>query len=195
MSENTPETMYESKGKTPNGKPFMSVKRARGYYEYAERGGQDSIFFILYDKKNDKWALINEAKPPLDERQNTKVMMKTAFGGSIDMDNKTPQEICQVEVLEEAGYDVSLDNITFVGKTLVSSQMSQMALGYFVEVTGIEKTHKAEYELDVSETQHLKDPDEFSRNSVFWMTPEELVENSDWKSIFIMTQSAYKNLV
>ena len=44
-----PEKMYESIGKAPNGEPFLSVKKARGYYEYSERPGMDSIAFILYD--------------------------------------------------------------------------------------------------------------------------------------------------
>ena len=186
---NKAEIMYESKGKTLNGKPFMSVKKARFYYEYAERGGQDSIFFILYDKNIRRYALIRESKPPMDERENKKVMMTTAFGGSIDMDEKSPKEICQIEVLEESGYEVPLDRIKYIGKTLVSSQMSQMALGFLVDVTGINKTQKAEYEVGISEGQEAKDPDEFSRNSVIWMTSSELIENSDWKSIFIYTKT------
>jgi hypothetical protein len=188
-TENTSEIMYESNGKTPNGKPFLTVKKARGYYEYSERGGQDSIFFVLYDRDTQKWALINESKPPMDEREGKRVQMTTAFGGSIDMNDYTPQEICQVEVLEEAGYEVPLERIMYVGKTLVSSQMSQIAYGYLVDVTGIEKTHKTEFEHDVTPEQAAKDATEFSRNSVVWMSDNELIENSDWKSIFIFTKS------
>jgi hypothetical protein len=187
-TEYTPEIMYESNGKTPNGKPFLTVKKARNYYEYSERGGQDSIFFVLYDRDTQKWALINESKPPMDEREGKRVHMTTAFGGSIDMDGHTPQEICQIEVLEEAGYVVSLEDIIFVGKTLVSTQMSQIAYGYFVDVTGIKKTHKTEFEVNVSTDQKEKDATEFSENSVIWMTDNELIGNSDWKSIFIFTK-------
>jgi hypothetical protein len=188
-------TLWESEGKTPNGKPFFAVKQARNYYFYGERGGIDSIFFILYDKHDEIWALIEESKPPRDEQENSKVMMTTAFGGSIDMDGKNPKEICQIEVLEESGYNVPMDRITYMGETLVSTQMSQMAKGYFVDVTDISKTQKAEYEIDVSESQNIKDPDEFSRNSVKWLSTSEVIENSDWKSIFIVTKAIFEELV
>lgn len=178
-----PEIMYTSEGKTPDGKPFMAVKRARGYYEYAERGGQDSIAFILADKNARKFALIYESKPPMDERMNTEVRMTTAFGGSVDMDGKTLQEICQIEVQEEAGFVVPLSKIQSVGETLVSSQMSQLCHLFMVDVTDIPKTQQAEYELpDISKDQ------EFAGNDVIWMSYAEVLENSDWKSIFILSK-------
>jgi len=182
---------YQSKGKTPAGDPFMTVKVARKYYEYAERGGQDSIFFILMDKNYDgsgetKYCLINESKPPMDERFNKEVRMTTAFGGSVDMDCSL-EEICQTEVKEESGYEVPMDRIGFVGDTMVSTQMSQLANGYLVNVTGIEKTCKAEYESKPIST--LADPTEFSGNSVVWMSVQEVLNNGDWKSIYIVAKS------
>ena len=187
---------YSSKGKTPDGNPFMRVKQARGYYEYAERGGQDSIAFILFDNKSKKFCLINESKPAMDERNGEETRMTTAFGGSIDSTHPE-QQICQTEVLEETGFEVSLDRVHYVGETLVSSQMSQMCVGYLVDVTGLTKTHEAEYEKEVSKTQSQKDAEEFSGNSVHWFTYSEIMENSDWKSIFISTQAIYqeKNVI
>ena len=190
-TENThqAEVVYESKGCTPAGTPFMSVKRARGYYEYAERGGQDSIFFVLYDKMTDKFALIYESKPPMDERENREVRMCTAFGGSIDMgDDYCNIEICQTEVAEETGYEVAIERITSVGKSLVSTQMSQMAEGFFVDVTGIPKTLEAEYEKAASEAQAEKDANEFSGNDVLWLSKEEVLANGDWKSIYVIAK-------
>ena len=178
---------WESKGKTPDGNSFATIKQARDYYYYYSRGGQDSVFFILHDKKSDMFALINEAKPPLDERTDSKAMMTTAFGGSIDS-TKSLIEIVQEEVKEEAGYIVPLDNIHFVGKTLVSSQMDQIAHGYLVDVTNIPKTEVTEFEKpDATE--------EFSNNSVEWMHPEDILETEDWKSLFIAVHAAYKDLL
>jgi len=188
------EVQYESNGKTPDGNSFLTVKKARGYYEYSERGGKDSIAFILIDKNKEKYCLIDESKPPLDESLRCKVMLTTAFGGSIDMD-KTQKEICQIEVLEEAGYGVPLQNIHFVGKTLVSSQMSQICYLYAIDVTGFEKTHLTEFEKVVSEDQNKKDPSEFSNNSLVWMSLEEVMENNDWKSIFIITKAMYAKII
>ena len=192
---NKAEILFQSDEKNHNGDSFFTVKRAREYYIYGERVGQDSIFFVLLDRNTNKYALISESKPPLDERENTKVMLTTAFGGSIDMKNKTPKEICQIEVLEESGFNVPMDNIHYMNSTLVSTQMSQMALGFLVDVTDIRKTQKAEYEQDVSDTQTIKDPDEFSRNSVKWLTRDEVIQNGDWKSIYIVATAEFRQMV
>ena len=181
---------YSSKGKAPNGEPFLRVKQARGYYEYSERPGYDSIAFILYDNAIKKFALINESKPPMDERFNDSVKMTTAFGGSIDME-KSYKEICKTEVLEESGYDVSLDRIHSIGQTLVSTQMSQLCEGFLVDVTSIKKTHQAEYEMNENEDKN----DEFIGNSVRWFNADELMNNNDWKSIWIFTKSVYTDII
>jgi len=185
---NTVETLWESPGKNHEGKPFFSVKQSRDYYTYGERVGKDSIAFILYDDKIKKFALILESKPPLDTETEL-CKMTTAFGGSIDMgENTTYQEICQTEVKEEAGYIVPLDKIYDCGKTLVSTQMSQMCYTYLVDVTGIQKTEIAEYETK-------DENNEFNGNEVRWMNINEMMDNGDWKSIYIWTQAVYKEII
>jgi hypothetical protein len=192
MAENKPEIMYKSKGKAPNGDAFLTVKKARGYYEYSERPGKDSIAFVLYDDNTKKFALIYEAKPPLDERMDTKVMMTTAFGGSIDMEYSY-KEICQVEVREEAGYDVPLNKIHSIGKTLVSTQMNQLLEGFLVDVTNIDKTLKTEVEMFNEEDS--RGLDKFNYSRIVWMNEQEVISNSDWKSIFIMTMAKHKGII
>jgi len=197
------ETQYSSEGKSPNGEPFLTVKKSRGYYEYSQRPGYDSVTFILYDSNSGSFALINESKPPLDERMNKLVQMTTAFGGSIDM-NKTYKEICQIEVREESGYVVPLNKIYSIGKTLVSSQMSQLCEGFLVDVTNIEKTLEAEHEVErevehevereVEGEKNLK-KSEFSKNSIVWMDISEVMENDDWKSIWILSKSIHLGLI
>lgn len=168
--------VYESKGKSINGEPYITVKRARGYYEYVTRAGTDSIAFILH--KDNKIGLIYESKPPLDERTNSKAMLTTAFGGSIDS-NKELIDICKTEVLEEAGFDVSYDRIKHIGKTMVSTQMDQFCYGFIVDVNNLEAG------LTEADYINSKDPDEYCHNKVIWLTEEELIQNSDWKSIWI----------
>ena len=182
------QVMYKSEGKAPNNDPFLTVKKARGYYEYSERPGYDSIAFILYD--GNRFGLINESKPPMDEREGHEVKMTTAFGGSIDI-NKSYKEICQIEVLEESGYEVPLDRITSVGKTLVSTQMSQMCELFLVDVSQISKTHKAEYEMDPSKDEN----GEFVGNSIVWMSSDEVMENAEWKSVYILAQGVIKGIL
>lgn len=180
--------MYKSEGKAPNNDPFLTVKKARGYYEYSERPGYDSIAFILYD--GNRFGLINESKPPMDEREGYEVKMTTAFGGSIDI-NKSYKEICQMEVLEESGYKVPIERIFSVGKTLVSTQMSQMCELFLVNVSQISKTQRAEYEMDSSKDVN----GEFVGNSVVWMSDDEIMENGEWKSIYILAQSVVKDIL
>ena len=180
------EVMYESKGKTPSGQPFMTVKKARNYYEYAERGGVDSVAFILFDNNKKEFALIDESKPPLDERLQTRAMLTTAFGGSLDKDISLIETVKE-EVKEEAGYEVQEDRIHETGMTLVSSQMSQYCWLYLVDVTDLKKTHQTEAETSKSE--------EFKRNSVIWMSYSDILENQDWKSIFIATRAIYKDII
>jgi hypothetical protein len=182
------EILYKSKGTTLAGDPFLTVKKARDYYEYSERGGRDSIAFVLYDKNTDKFLLINESKPPLDEASGELVKLTTAFGGSLDNPDVSKEDIVQQEVLEEAGYKVHMNNIHFVGETMVSTQMSQMCYLYLVDVTNTEKTHKAEYETEDKNN-------EFNGNSVHWMSTEDVVDNQDWKSIFIMARAIFKDLI
>ena len=190
----TPVIKYSSKGKTPKGDPFMRVKEARKYYQYASRGGIDSIAFILFDNSTKLFQLINESKPPLDERLQMKARLTTAFGGSIDMD-VSPEEICLVEVEEETGYEVTLNRIYPMGETMVSTQMDQMCKLYLVDVTGLKKTKDAEFEKELTKEQASKDATEFIGNSVHWMTYSEVLENQDWKSIFIATRAIFKETI
>ena len=81
---------------------------------------------------------------------------------------------------------VDLESIVNMGTTLVSSQMNQMCTLFLVDVTGLTPT---ETEADVyNAEQEAKDSDEFKHNKVMWLDSEELMDNGDWKSIYIMAQ-------
>ncbi|RLA71316.1 MAG: hypothetical protein DRG30_08625 [Epsilonproteobacteria bacterium] len=177
MNNHKAEVMYKSPECTPNGEPFLTVKKARGYYYYAERGGVDSIFFVLYDASTGKFGLIRESKPPRDEQEMAQVSMTTAFGGSLDDYAKTKKQIVKMEVLEEAGYKVPKNRIHKIGKTLVSSQSSQVAHGYLVSVTDIPR----DYETEGQET--------------VWMYPDQICNHQDWKSMFIILRAKQLGVV
>jgi len=169
MQKEIPEVLWESEGKNPlNGEPFMTIKRADGYYLFSERAGVDSVAFILIDK--DKIGLIQEIKPPLYERGIKR--LATAFGGSLDK-NINPEEIVIEEVKEEAGYSVDEKDITYIGETMVSTQSNQMLKGYVVDVTNAKFVGADEDE------------------KIVWLNENQLFENSDWKSIFIYTKWNY----
>jgi len=172
MESEKPEIIWQSDSKNPlNNEPFMKIKKADGYYLYSERAGIDSVAFILIDNNKDKIGLIQEIKPPLYERGIKR--LATAFGGSLDK-NIEPEKIVIEEVKEEAGYKVDNRNITYIGKTMVSTQSNQMLKGYVVDVTNVDFVGADEDE------------------KIIWLNVDELIENSDWKSIFIFTKWAYQ---
>ena len=186
MVDNKAELLWESKDNlNEEGVPYFSVKLAKGYYVYGERLGKDSIAFILYDDKTKKVCLINESKPPLNESLNKEVKLLTAFGGSIDMDLE-PERICRLEVAEESGYRVEPHNITLIGSTMVSTQMSQICHLYLVDVTKIKKTLSAEHEIEGSGHEE---------NSIQWLTLNEVIDNDDWKAIYIIGKSMKQGLI
>ena len=183
MADTSPiiEVKYKSNGIALNHQPFLTVKQADNYYEYSERAGIDSIAFILFDNNTEKFGLINETKPPLYERNIR--MLKTAFGGSIDLDLDLI-DIVKTEVIEEAGYDVDISKISYIGKTFVSTQMNQFCSGYLVDVTGLKPT-----ETEASTSEKMKD------NHVVWMDVNEMFTNSDWKSIWIFSTAVHLDIL
>lgn len=171
---------------------FMTVKSADTTpYFYAERKGADSVAFILIDyNRDDKFGMISERKPPLDERFNDLVFLETAFGGSNDMiDDESYfkmsddvviehfRELVQTEAREESGYVVDLDRIKFISKEYVSTQMNQFCFMFTVDVTNI--------------IQGEADPQnkEEAMAKVVWKTLDGVKATNDWKTKTILFNS------
>lgn len=165
---------------------FLKEKSAKNTpYFYAERLGIDSVAFILIDEnRQDKYGVINERKPSIDDRiGGGLVFIETAFGGSNDgIDEETyinydkPRKIehfrklVQVEAREESGFDVDMDRIRFISKEFVSTQMNQWAYLYVVNVTGL--------------SSGKKDPQnaEEEMSEIRWKTLEQTKKMNDWKT-------------
>lgn len=170
------EVIWKSKETTPNGDPFLTVKKARGYFYYAERGGVDSVAFILYDKATGLFGLIRESKPPLDESAGFPVSMLTAAGGSIDSDMPY-KTIVRAEVLEEMGILVSTKDIICTGNVLVSTQMNQRCWTYIVKVD--------------NPTIGPSEED----NELVWCSEDTIMSLFDWKAINIIAQARYNGVI
>jgi len=168
---------------------FLKVKSAKSTpYFYAERIGMDSVAFILVDEnRTDKYGVINERKPPMDERYDELIFVETAFGGSNDMiDDDKYLDMSETEVIdhfkklvkiesrEECGFDIDLDRIKFVSKELVSTQMNQWAFMFIVDVTDIK--------------QGKKDPQnaEEAMATISWKTFKQVQKMNDWKAKSIL---------
>lgn len=104
-------------------------------YLFAERLGVDSVAFICIDRETGDILLNMEYKPPVDE------FILGAFGGSLDKD-KERWEIVQAEAKEEAGFVVDREDIYYVGKAFVSTQMNQYCHLYVVMVDKEDETDR-----------------------------------------------------
>jgi hypothetical protein len=148
--------------------PWLKVKRAGGFI-YSERKGVDSVAFILIainasDER--RIGLIHEPKDPIGR------FVTTAFGGSID-DEKYHDDLRTLvkdEVLEESGFNVSLDAIKYHNKVMVSTQSNQFCHLFSVEVDKLSQGEKT----TTNPTEML--------SAVTWITMKEVKDLEDWKA-------------
>ena len=138
-------------------------------YQYAERLGKDSVAFVCYDRKIDKYLVNHEQKPPVN------AFIDTAFGGSIDK-NRSHQQIVVEEVKEEAGFEVNESDLVYIGGYFVSTQMNQFCHLYLVTVDR-EKQGERKPENKVEESA-----------STVWLTEKEIMQGMDWKAIVIISK-------
>jgi hypothetical protein len=177
-------------------KKFIKVKKCKNHnYFYSERLGIDSVGFILRNNETNKYGLILERKPPLDEREkeiknkiikyhNNEAYLATAFGGSNDKIDileykklseeekiKYFKKIVLNEVKEESGYQIKIDNIKFIDKAFVSTQQNQFCYLYIVDITKVKK-EKPDFETEME-----------ALSSIEWLDTVEIVKNTyDWKA-------------
>lgn len=140
-----------------------------GYY-YVERVGKDSVGFLLLDEERGdaKWGVLQQWHGPL------KKFGTGAFTGSCDKDDCDTRDITQEEAVEEAGYDVPLEQILPIGVFAVSAMTNEEVHLFVVDVRGI-------------------DPDEIQPENIFeantftkWMTEDEVLSRCEWKARMIV---------
>jgi 8-oxo-dGTP pyrophosphatase MutT (NUDIX family) len=145
-------------------------------FQFAERRGVDSVAFICLDRDSEQFLLNKELKPPINER------VLGSFGGSFDKD-KLPVEIVIDEVKEEAGFVVTKDDVKFVGRVLVSTQMNQYCYLYLVFVN--------------KEDQGERKPENLIEASAetFWCQWDDIYKLEDWKPITILAMAQAKAII
>jgi hypothetical protein len=158
---------------------FLNIKAVKhpemhvNGYQFAERRGVDSIAFICYDSRTNKFLVNGEYKPPTNE------FIDGAFGGSLDKD-VSKEEIVIAEVKEEAGFVVDEDAVVMVGRSFVSTQMNQYCYLYIVYVDR-EDQQEREPENAIEAMAETK-----------WVTVDEINLSDDWKSIAIVTKAKHQ---
>lgn len=153
---------------------WLKVKQI-GSFIYAERKGIDSVAFVLLDKDTSdarRIGLTHEFKDPIG------CLLTTAFGGSID-DEKYHADLrvlVKDEVIEEAGFDVALEDINYHGKVFTSTQMNQYTHLFSVNVNKSLQGQRTT--TNVTELMA----------TIKWLTVYEIKDLQDWKAITIITK-------
>lgn len=161
---------------------WLKVKQTEGGFTYAERKGINSIAFILVSKDAkdaQSFGVIREWKDPIEQ------FVVTAFGGSIDKpEYKDDLELLvHEEVQEESGFDVTAEDIWYVGKVLCSTQMNQFVHLFVVRV---DKENQGPKTTD--------NPTEL-KAEVIWTSPQQLAKLEDWKAITIYSKATELGII
>lgn len=136
-------------------KDFLKILKAPNHnFYYTQRKGIDSVSIVLVHEETLKIGLTRESKPPFSERENVPLAFKlTALGGSLfDMvdtqeylkmseEGRTniAQLTAQKEVLEEAGYDVPMENVQVLKKVVFNSMSNEYV---YLCVVMVDDSHK-----------------------------------------------------
>lgn len=196
MSNKEPETSSTELFSTP--KDFLKILKAPNHnFYYTQRKGIDSVSIVLVHDETLEIGLTRESKPPFSEREGVPLAFKlTALGGSLfDMVDtqeylKMPEEgrvkivqlTAQKEVLEEAGYDVPLENVK-VGKKVVFNSMSNEYV--YLCVVLVNDSHK----VPPIPQNHLE-----SLASIEWLSEEELETIECGKTLATLSAMALTGL-
>jgi hypothetical protein len=133
-------------------------------YFFSERAGIDSVAFILFDANNDTpYGIIEQY------RGNYGTFHKGCYTGSNDKPELTLEEIVVEEVLEEAGFEVTLERVTLITKEYCGSGTNEAVHIYIVDVT----------DLIQGETQPESIFEENTEN--LWVDEVTLLHCDDWK--------------
>jgi len=150
---------------------YLTVKNNDGFY-YGERKGIDSVAFVLFAINTDddkRIGLVYELKPPLEHS------LTGAFGGSID-DEKYYDDLRSLvkdEAMEEAGFDINVNDVKYYGKYYVSTQQNQFC--YLFGVT-VDKTKQ-----QLRTTTNVRELE----STIMWVSLPEVVHLKEWKAILI----------
>jgi SepF-like predicted cell division protein (DUF552 family) len=159
------------------GKKFLSMfvvkdpqdPKDPGYY-YVERLGMDSIAFLLHDSnEEDKPYIVLE-----QYHSPRRIFQKGAFTGSMDKDGLTPEDTTIEEILEEAGYTITKDNLHKVGLQTVGANTNEEVHLFIADITGLQRKKKESENIWEENTNLIK------------MSKDEILKNCEWRAILCM---------
>lgn len=139
-----------------------------GYY-YSERAGRDSVAFLLFDadRPHAPYGALTQWHGPL-RRFNT-----GAYTGSMDKPGMGMFGIAIEEVMEEAGFLVTVDHVMHIKSVPVSGQCNEICHLFLVDVTGLPP-------------RQIRPENPFEANTERpWLTREQVLLGLDWKAALI----------
>lgn len=128
--------VYESPGSW-----LQVIQTANGYY-FSRRKNRNSVAVFLVrqpDPKKD-WEVLVRMQPlpihnslPGEEMQ----LFPCPITGGLDNPNEDPEECAIREALEEAGYQIELDELVYLCNYLVGTQTDETVYVYYADVTDL----------------------------------------------------------
>ncbi len=137
---------------------------------FAERAGVDSVAFILFDASRPdgkNFGIIEQY------RGNYGQFHKGCYTGSLDKPELSIEEIVVEEVLEEAGFEVTLDRVAYISKEFCGSGTNECVHLFMVDVTGIPQGETQPESIFEENTENL------------WVDHNGLLACHDWKAKLI----------
>lgn len=161
---------------------FLNIKEIRdpdnnvNGYQFAERLGVNSVAFIGYSPSDNEFLVNKEYKPPISN------FITGAFGGSMDKD-KSPTDIVIGEVREEAGFEVEKNDVKYLGRVMVSTQMNQFC---FLFLVILDKKNQKEKQPENAIEAMAKTK---------WVKEEDIYRMEEWKPITIVALAKENGII
>lgn len=151
---------------------FLSLKKNVDFI-YAERSNVDSIAFILFATNTDdiyRIGMTYELQPSIG-----KSIIK-AFTSSIPFDqyDNDLNELVKEQVFIQSGFKVTNDEIEYLGKSFVSSKMSEYCHLFGITVNKLNQQIKTTTDIRKS------------NSAIHWSNIDDLKDLEDWKAQIIV---------
>ena len=166
--------------------PWLKVKESPHGYIFSERKGVDSIAILAYTKMGNDIEILTRFQPlpfkNAENKEDTLPLFCCPITGSIDKGD-TADDSAIKEMKEEAGYEITKDQLTYLGYYIVGTQTNEAVHMYIIDVTNLEPA-----ETSSDGTYH----ESVSEN--FWHKLDFIENNCEYAGLVILINKLKKYL-
>jgi 8-oxo-dGTP pyrophosphatase MutT (NUDIX family) len=125
--------------------PWVTVKQTKLGFFFLERKGKDSVAVFLLRQAKDtsvekKYEVLIRLQPlPVDNTDN-QALFVCPITGSID-NHEATRMAAKREAMEEAGYDLSLAQLSHFGSYIVGTQTNEVVYLYCADVSNLQPSN------------------------------------------------------